>query len=73
MDGIKILGQNSNNLSYADSTTLLAENQIDLEEFTMKVKVKKNTKSRLNIKNTINPDFNEPFWWKRHYVKSKYH
>ena len=36
--GIKIAGRNINNLSYADDTTLMAENEEELKSFLMKVK-----------------------------------
>ena len=38
--GIKILGRNTNNLSYAHDTTLMAESEEDLNSFLMKVKEK---------------------------------
>ena len=36
--GIKITGRNTNNLRYADDTTLTAENEEELKSFLMKVK-----------------------------------
>ena len=36
--GIKIAGRNSNNLIYADDTTLMAENKEELKSLLMKVK-----------------------------------
>ena len=36
--GIKIAGRNSNNLRYADDTTLMAESEEELKSFLMKVK-----------------------------------
>ena len=36
--GIKIAGRNSNNLRYADDTTLVAENEEELKNLLMKVK-----------------------------------
>ena len=36
--GIKIAGRNINNLSYADDTTVMAENEEELKSFLMKVK-----------------------------------
>ena len=36
---IKIAGRNINNLRYADDTTLMAENEEELESLLMKVKV----------------------------------
>ena len=38
--GIKIAGRNSNNLRYADDTTLMAESE-ELKSLLMKVRVKK--------------------------------
>ena len=37
--GIKIIGRNINNLSYADDTTLMAESEEELKSLLMKVKV----------------------------------
>ena len=37
--GIKIAGRNSNNLRYADDTTLMAESEEELKRLLMKVKV----------------------------------
>ena len=36
--GIKIAGRNTNNLWYADDTTLMAENEEELKSLLMKVK-----------------------------------
>ena len=36
--GIKIAGRNTNNLSYADDTTLMAESEEELNSLLMKVK-----------------------------------
>ena len=36
--GIKIAGRNTNNLSYADDTTLMAESEEELKRLLMKVK-----------------------------------
>ena len=36
--GIKILGRNSNNLRYADDTSLMAESNEELKNLLMKVK-----------------------------------
>ena len=36
--GIKIAGRNTNNLSYADDTTLIAESEEELKSLLMKVK-----------------------------------
>ena len=36
--GIQIAGRNSNNLRYADDTTLMEENEEELKSFLMKMK-----------------------------------
>ena len=36
--GIKIAGRNTNNLRYADNTTLMAESEEELKSFFVKVK-----------------------------------
>ena len=38
--GIKIAGRNSNNLRYADDTTLMAESEEEVQSLLMKVKEK---------------------------------
>ena len=38
LDGIKIVGRNTNNLRYADDTTLMAESEEELKSLLMKVK-----------------------------------
>ena len=48
--GIKIAGRNSNNLRYADDTTLMAESEEELKSFLMKVKEESEKASlKLNI------------------------
>ena len=48
--GIKISGRNTNNLRYADDTTLMAENKEELKSLLMKVKEEsKKTGLKLNI------------------------
>ena len=48
--GIKIAGRNINNLSYADDTTLMAENKEELKSLLMKVKEQsEKTGLKLNI------------------------
>ena len=37
--GVKIVGRNTNNLIYADETTLMAESEEELKSLLMKVKV----------------------------------
>ena len=51
--GIKIDGRNSNNLRYADDTTLMAESEEELKSLLMKVKEEsENLGLRLNIQKT---------------------
>ena len=51
--GIKIAGRNTNNLRYADDTTLMAESEEELKSPLMKVKVEsEKVGSRLNIQRT---------------------
>ena len=50
--GIKIAGRNTNNLRYADDTTLMAEGE-ELKSLLMKVKVESETvELKLNIQKT---------------------
>ena len=46
--GIKIAGRNTNNLRYADDTTLMAESEEELKNLLMKVKVE-SEKGGLNL------------------------
>ena len=51
--GIKIAGRNINNLSYADDTTLMAENEEELNSLLMKVKEEREKAGlKLNIQKT---------------------
>ena len=51
--GIKIIGRNINNLSYADDTTLMAESEEELKSFLMKVKEESEKVGlKLNIQKT---------------------
>ena len=51
--GIKIVGRNSNNLRYADDTTLMAESEEELKSLLMKVKVESEKVGlKLNIQKT---------------------
>ena len=51
--GIKIVGRNSNNLTYADDTTLMAESEEELKSLLMKVKVESEKVGlKLNIQKT---------------------
>ena len=53
--GIKIAGRNTNNLRYADDTTLMAESEEELKSLLMKVKLKVESEKvglKLNIQKT---------------------
>ena len=51
--GIKIVGRNINNLSYADDTTLMAESEEELKSLLMKVKEESEKVGlKLNIQKT---------------------
>ena len=51
--GIKIVGRNTNNLRYADDTTLMAESEEELKSLLMKVKVESEKVGfKLNIQKT---------------------
>ena len=50
--GIKIAGGNSNNLRYADDTTLMAESEEELKSLLMEVKESKNVGLTFNIQKT---------------------
>ena len=51
--GIRIAGRNINNLSYADDTTLMAENEEELKSLLMTVKVESEKVGlKLNIQKT---------------------
>ena len=50
--GIKIVGRNSNNLRYADDTTIMAESEEELKSLLMKVKESKKVGLKLNIQKT---------------------
>ena len=51
--GIKIAGRNSNNLRYADDTTLMAESEEELKSLSLKVKEESEKVGlKLNIQKT---------------------
>ena len=51
--GIKIAGRNTNNLKYADNTTLMAESEEELKTLLMKVKEEiEKADLKLNIQKT---------------------
>ena len=52
--GIKIAGRNSNNLRYADDTTLMAENEEELKSLLMRVKEEREKAGlKINIKKKL--------------------
>ena len=53
--GIKIVGRNTNNLRYADDTTLMAESEEELKSLLMKVK-EKSEKSWLKAQHSEKED-----------------
>ena len=50
--GIKIAGRNTNNLRYADDTTLMAESEEELKSLLMKAKESEKVGLKLNIQKT---------------------
>ena len=48
-DGIEIAGRNTNNLRYADDTTLMAEREEELKNLFMKVSEKESEKAGLKL------------------------
>ena len=50
--GIKIAGENINNLRYADDTILMAESEEELKSLLMKVKESEKVGWKLNIQKT---------------------
>ena len=62
--GIKIAGRNSNNLRYADDTTLMAESEEELKSFLMKVKVE-SEKVGLKAQHSENEDHGI---WSHHFL-----
>ena len=50
--GIKSAGRNSNNLRFADDTTLMAESEEELKSLLMKVKDSEKVGLKLNIQKT---------------------
>ena len=61
--GIKIAGRNTNNLRYADDTTLTAENKKELKSLLMKVKEESEKVSfKLDIQKTKSMAFSPTLW-----------
>ena len=50
--GIKIVGENINNLRYADDTTLMADSEEELKSLLLKVKESEKVGLKLNIQKT---------------------
>ena len=50
--GVKIAGRNTNNLTYADDTTLMAESEEEVKSLLMKEKESEKVGLKLNIQNT---------------------
>ena len=50
--GIKIARRNTNNLRYADNTTLMAESEEELKSLLMRVKEESEADLKLNIQKT---------------------
>ena len=64
--GIKIARRNSNNLKYADDTTLMAENEEELKSLFMKVKEESETAGlKLNIQKTN-------IFWSHHFMANRW-
>ena len=62
--GVKIAGRNTNNLRYADDTTLMAESKEELKSPLMKVKEESEKVSlKLNIQNTKIMASGPITWW----------
>ena len=66
--GIKIAGRNSNNLRYADDTTLMAESEEDLQNLLMKVK-EESEKRWLKAQHSENEDHGI---WSHHFMGNRW-
>ena len=62
--GVKIARKNTNNLSYADDTTIIAENEEKLKSLLMKVKEERG-KPGLKLNNQKNKDHGI---WSHHFI-----
>ena len=70
--GIKIAGRNIDNLSYADDTTLMAENKEELKSLLMKVKEEsENAGLKLNIQKKKKKERNKDHGSWSHYFMAK--
>ena len=66
--GIKIAGRNINNLRYADDTTLMAENEEELNSLLMKVK-EESEKVGLKLNISENEDHSI---WSHHFMGNRW-
>ena len=66
--GIKIAGRNTNNLKYADDTTLMAESEEELKSLLMKVKEERG-KSWLKAQHSENEDHGI---WSHHFMADRW-
>ena len=66
--GIKIAGRNSNNLRYADDTTLMAESEEELKSLLMKAKVE-SEKVGLKAQHSENEDHGI---WSHHFMGNRW-
>ena len=66
--GIKIAGRNSNNLRYADDTTLMAESEEELKNLLIKVK-EESGKSLLKTQHSENKDHGI---WSHHFMANRW-
>ena len=66
--GIKTAGRKSNNLRYADDTTLMAESEEELKSLLMKVK-EESGKSWLKAQHSENEDHGI---WSHHFVANRW-
>ena len=65
--GIKIAGRNTNNLRYADETTLMAESEEELKSLLIKVK-EESEKSWLKAQHSENEDHGI---WSHHFMANR--
>ena len=66
--GIKIIGRNTNNLRYADDTTLMAESEEELKSLLMKVK-EESEKNWLKAHHSENEDHGI---WSHHFMANRW-
>ena len=66
--GIKIAGRNTNNLRYADDTTLMAESKEELKSLLMKMK-EESAKSWLKIQYSKGEDYGI---WSHHFMANRW-